>query len=81
MIKKLFAIIRSLLWRSRPIYYIGGADVLPPPLKGEEERDAIKRLEEGEESAKQLLIPKSAPTLILLRLPTLLRSLCSQTRR
>ena len=59
MIKKLFAIIRNLLWRSRPIYYIGGADVLPPPLKGEEERDAIKRLEEGEESAKQLLIERN----------------------
>ena len=38
------------------IYYIGGADVLPPPLKGAQERDALEGLERGEEPAKQLLI-------------------------
>lgn len=38
------------------VYYIGGADVLPPPLKGQEEQDALIRLEQGEEEAKQTLI-------------------------
>ena len=38
------------------IYYIGGSDILPPPLKGEEEQNALESLEQGEESAKQLLI-------------------------
>ena len=38
------------------VYYIGGADVLPPPLKGQEEQIALIRLEEGEETAKQMLI-------------------------
>ena len=38
------------------IFYIGGSDILPPPLKGDEERAALERLEQGEESAKQLLI-------------------------
>ena len=38
------------------VYYIGGADVLPPPLKGQEEQDALVALEEGVESAKQRLI-------------------------
>ena len=38
------------------IYYIGGSDVLPPPLKGEEERSALEALERGEESAKQRLV-------------------------
>ena len=38
------------------IYYIGGNDVLPPPLKGEEEREAIAQLEQGSEAAKQLLV-------------------------
>lgn len=42
-----------------PIYYIGGADVLPPPLKGKEEQTALERLENGEESAKQLLIERN----------------------
>ena len=38
------------------IYYIGGADVLPPPLKGAQEQQALEALDRGEESAKQLLI-------------------------
>ena len=38
------------------VYYIGGTDVLPPPLKGQEEQDALIRLEQGEDAAKQTLI-------------------------
>ena len=38
------------------IFYIGGSDVLPPPLKGQEEQDALELLEQGSESAKQRLI-------------------------
>lgn len=38
------------------IYYIGGTDVLPPPLKGDREQEALEGLEKGEEQAKQLLI-------------------------
>lgn len=38
------------------IYYIGGSDVLPPPLKGMEEQTALEALERGEEQAKQTLV-------------------------
>ena len=38
------------------IYYIGGADVLPPPLKGTQEQEALMAHEQGDEAAKQLLI-------------------------
>lgn len=38
------------------VYYIGGSDVLPPPLRGQEEQDALEALEQGDESAKQRLI-------------------------
>ena len=41
------------------IYYIGGSDVLPPPLKGAEELQALEGLEQGEEAAKQLLIERN----------------------
>ena len=44
------------LAEDRSVFYICGSDVLPPPLKGSVEQDAIQRLEQGEESAKQLLI-------------------------
>ena len=44
------------LSREGGIFYIGGSDVLPPPLKGEEEQKTLKALERGEEAAKQRLV-------------------------
>ncbi len=44
------------LFRDQGIFYIGGSDVLPPPLKGEQEQDALQRLEQGDEKAKQQLV-------------------------
>ena len=38
------------------VFYIGGSDVLPPPLKGADETAALLALEEGDEGAKQRLI-------------------------
>lgn len=40
----------------KELYYIGGTDVLPPPLKGEQEQTALEELEAGNENAKQRLI-------------------------
>ena len=44
---------------SQGVFYIGGADVLPPPLKGEEELSALIALEQGDEDAKQRLIERN----------------------
>ena len=41
------------------IYYIGGSDVLPPPLKGVQEQEALEQLEQGSDGAKQLLIERN----------------------
>jgi RNA polymerase sporulation-specific sigma factor len=38
------------------IHYIGGSDILPPPLKGQQETDALTLMEQGDEHAKQRLI-------------------------
>ena len=40
----------------RSVYYIGGSDPLPPPLKGEEERQTLEALERGDEEARQRLV-------------------------
>lgn len=54
---KLLAFFAKLgLVQEHGIYYIGGSDVLPPPLKGEQEQKALEALERGEESAKQTLV-------------------------
>ena len=42
--------------KENSIHYIGGSDVLPPPLKGQEELDALEALERGEERAKNRLV-------------------------
>ena len=42
--------------QQRGIFYIGGSDVLPPPLKGKEEQSALEALEQGDDGAKQRLI-------------------------
>ena len=38
------------------VFYIGGSDVLPPPLEKEAESAALAALEEGDEAARSLLI-------------------------
>ena len=45
--------------QERGVFYIGGADVLPPPLKGRDELEALEALEQGDEQAKQLLIERN----------------------
>lgn len=46
----------GLITKQEAVYYIGGSDVLPPPLKGEQEQQALVALEQGDEGAKQRLI-------------------------
>ena len=51
-----FLVWVGLLNAEESVFYIGGSDVLPPPLKGVEEENALMGLEAGNESAKQRLI-------------------------
>ena len=44
------------LLERQTLFYIGGSDILPPPLKGQQEQDALQALEQGCPDAKQLLI-------------------------
>ena len=50
---------RLRLVPSGHVFYVGGADILPPPLKGQEEQDALELLEQGNEEAKQVLIERN----------------------
>lgn len=54
---KLWNWLKALFTRKASgIFYIGGSDILPPPLKGEEETAALDALQRGEEGAKQHLV-------------------------
>lgn len=57
MMEKIWKLLELVgLMPRESIYYIGGSDILPPPLKGQDEQDALEALERGEEAAKQRLI-------------------------
>jgi len=57
MMEKLLELLAKLgLLPKNGIYYIGGTDVLPPPLKGDAEREALEKLEQGDEEARKLLV-------------------------
>ena len=49
-------LVRLGLIEKREVYYIGGSDILPPPLKGTEEQQALEALEQGDEQARQTLV-------------------------
>ncbi|MBE6838028.1 MAG: RNA polymerase sporulation sigma factor SigE [Ruminococcus sp.] len=58
-IKEMFEkiILRLRLWTAGgKVYYINGADTLPPPLTREEEEEAFRLLVENDESARETLI-------------------------
>ena len=58
--KKWQKFIMAILGRAdRTVYYIGGTDVLPAPLKGTQEQQALEELERGSEDAKKLLIERN----------------------
>ncbi len=57
MSSKFYVILKRIgVLKSMPVYYIGGNDILPAPLKGQDETDALIRMEAGDNRAKQLLI-------------------------
>ena len=59
MTKTIMELLRRLRQPTGTIYYIGGSDILPAPLKGEQEQRALEELEQGSEDAKKLLIERN----------------------
>lgn len=41
------------------IFYVGGSQTLPPPLEPEEEEEALNKLSNGDESARQILVERN----------------------
>lgn len=54
---KIMPSLYSLMFkRENDMHYIGGAEILPPPLEAEEEAECIENLEEDDGEAKKKLI-------------------------
>lgn len=60
-VKKLFMNFLTLLGfnATKSIYYIGGADTLPPPLTASEENKILERLMNNDEDVKKILIERN----------------------
>lgn len=48
--------IRKFLNQKQYLYYIGRHDILPPPLKGQQEKETIEKAVSGDQKARDLLI-------------------------
>ena len=59
MVKILSRLLKGLFRQPTKIMYIGGADILPPPLSGPEEQSLLRQAAEGNEGAKQTLIERN----------------------
>ncbi|NLU52337.1 MAG: RNA polymerase sporulation sigma factor SigE [Clostridiaceae bacterium] len=62
MFKKVFGFIITLMKNpegASEIYYIGGNDILPPPLQADEEQALLDSLENGDLSVKRVLIERN----------------------
>ena len=67
MTNKLWMLLQNLLGRnSGAVFYIGGTDVLPPPLKGVDEQNALEKMEQGDETAKNLLIERNLRLVVVI---------------
>ena len=64
--KLMVLLIRMGILPRNALYYIGGSDVLPPPLKSSEEATVLEALERGDEQAKQLLIERNLRLVVFL---------------
>ena len=49
-------LLKEWLTKKKSLFYIGRHDVLKAPLKGNEEKEALLKLQNGDEDAKDLLI-------------------------
>ncbi|MBQ3498158.1 MAG: RNA polymerase sporulation sigma factor SigE [Clostridia bacterium] len=58
MIKRIRRWIKRLRSKfgKKGVYYINGPETLPAPLTAQQEREAMSRIEEGDETARELLI-------------------------
>ncbi len=62
--KAMSALVHRWIWfrfrkKPRQVFYIGGSDVLPPPLSLEEERELLSQLPENGEAVRTVLIERN----------------------
>ena len=65
IIKRIIEALRRLFTR-QAVYYIGGSEILPPPLSAEEEAAAVTACQAGDEHARSMLIEHNLRLVVFL---------------
>ena len=60
-VKRLFVKIITVIGgnSNNELYYIGGAETLPPPLSASEENEILERLLNNDESVRKILVERN----------------------
>lgn len=66
MVLKWIMQVLARWWNRRSVYYIGGSEVLPPPLSPEEEQAAVEACQAGDEQARNRLIEHNLRLVVFL---------------
>lgn len=66
MVLKWIMRLFARLWKWRSVYYIGGSEVLPPPLSPEEEQATVEACQTGDEQARNKLIEHNLRLVVFL---------------
>ena len=66
MIKKIISIIINILNKENELFYVGSLENLPEPLTKEEEIIYVKKAEEGDTKAKEMLIEHNLRLVVFL---------------
>ena len=62
----MWQMIRKFLNQKQYLYYIGRHDILPPPLKGQQEKETIEKAVSGDQKARDLLIEHNLRLVVFL---------------
>ena len=62
--------VRLGLLQPAKVMYVGGSDVLPPPLPGPQEQQLLLRLAQGDHTARQCLIEHNLRLVVYIALKT-----------
>ena len=66
MVLKWIMQVLARWWNRRSVYYIGGSEVLPPPLSPEDEQAAVEACQAGDEQARNKLIEHNLRLVVFL---------------
>ena len=64
--KKIIQLLKKILKKYNPVFYLGSSDTLPPPLTKEEEIHYVELAQQGDQKARNKLIEHNLRLVVFL---------------